>query len=266
MDRNTDTAAAELVRCRVMHERLRPARHQFAYRVLMVRIAASALRSPRIGPIAVDRFGLLGVRTRDFGPRDGTDVEAWLRRQLTDAAIPADGRIWLQTIPRVFGYAFNPISYFVCEDAAGHVRAIYADVNNTFGEHHGYLLAAPGGRPITRGDVLVCRKHLHVSPFCRVEGSYAFRISESARRSVLCIDYHDAKGLLIRTTLAGVRSPLTLRGALRAVLANPLMPVAVIVRIHVQALKLWRRHVPFFPKPSPPTVTISNNLTEGSTP
>jgi hypothetical protein len=83
----------------------------------------------------------LSLRTRDYGPRDGSDLELWMRTLLAEQGIAADGEIWLQTFPRVLGYAFNPSAWH-CHDAHGRLRAVLAEVN-TFGETHRYLLRWP---------------------------------------------------------------------------------------------------------------------------
>jgi DUF1365 family protein len=118
----------------------------------------------------VDRFRLM-IRSRDYGPRDGSPLLPWIRQQLATAGLPADGEVWLQTFPRVFGYAFNPVSFWYCHDSHGQLIAVLADVNNTFGEHHAYLLANPMAAPSSTA-ALSCRKLLHVSPFCQVAGHY----------------------------------------------------------------------------------------------
>ena len=99
-------------------------------------------------------------------------------------AFAADGEIHLLTIPRMFGYAFNPVSFWFCHDRAGALRALSPMCSNTFGEHRGYLLSAKDHAPIADDTVLVCRKTLHVSPFCEVAGDYAFRVRRRWRSSV----------------------------------------------------------------------------------
>lgn len=216
---------------RVMHERVRPKRHRFVYPACYVSCDIAQLD-------AMQNAWPLSIRTHDYGPRDGSALEPWMRARLANARIPADGDIRLLTIPRVFGYAFNPVSFWFCYDRAGALRALYADVRNTFGARRGYLLSAHDHAPITGGTVLVCRKTLHVSPFCDVQGHYAFRVRRHEDRVSVSIDYHDDDGLLIRTAIGLKARPLT-----RA--------LAVIARIHWQALLLWTKRVPFYGKTPP---------------
>jgi DUF1365 family protein len=245
--------AAWLLTGKVMHERLRPAHHRFTYPVFYVRCDLDRLASLDSGWFGIDSWRPLSLYSRDHGPRDGSDLATWMRAQLCEAGLAvADGRIWLQAFPRVFGYAFNPVSFWFCHDRDGHLRALLAEVRNTFGARHSYLLSAADNAPITAATPLKCRKVLHVSPFCRVEGSYEFRVKETPNSAVVSIDYHDADGLLIRTALGGRLKPLSRSTALAALIRQPLLSLGVVARIHWQALRLAIKKVPFHGKnPSP---------------
>eukprot|EP01037_Dinobryon_pediforme_P019287 gene19287-19681_t len=127
-------AAAYLLRGQVMHERLRPVHHRFVYPVFCVRLNLARLAEAGNIWFGIDRRRLMSLRMRDYGPRDGSSLDAWMRLQLSQAGLPADGEIWLQTFPRVFGIVFNPVSFWYCHDSNGVLRAVLAEVNNTFGQ------------------------------------------------------------------------------------------------------------------------------------
>lgn len=243
--------AACLLTGRVVHERLRPAHHAFAYPLFQICCDLDRLDALRCGWFGIDRRRVFSLDTRDYGPRDGRALAPWMRARLAEAGIPADGAIWLQTLPRIFGYAFNPVSFWYCYDRAGRLRALYADVRNTFGAHHGYLLSAADHAPIGDATELQCRKTFHVSPFCRVEGHYLFRVRQHGARLVTAIDYADGLGVLLRTAIAMRAEPLDARRAFGALLRQPLLTPGVVLRIHWQALRLWLKRVPFFGKHPP---------------
>lgn len=238
---------------RVMHARLRPKSNVFSYRVWFLRVPLSAL-DRLAGPLfSIDRLNLFSLRTRDHGPRDGSPWLPWIRWLLADHGLhAADGEVWLQCFPRVLGYAFNPVSFWLCHDREGRLRAVLCEVNNTFGERHNYLLAHEDQRPIAPGDELGARKVFHVSPFCAVAGGYRFRFDTDPAATRVRIDYHDPLGRLLITTVSGVARPLASGTLLQAFFAYPLMTGAVIARIHWQALRLWLKGVPLFSKPLPP--------------
>ncbi|WP_235697791.1 DUF1365 domain-containing protein [Cupriavidus metallidurans] len=255
-----DPIDAQLLRANVMHERLRPVRHRFVYPVFCLRLNLDALPRLRRWWFGVDRWRLLSLRRRDYGPRDGSELAPWMRARLREAGVHADGEIWLQTFPRVFGYAFNPVSFWLCHDRAGDLRALLAEVNNTFGERYAYLMAASDGGPILPAATLHCRKVLHVSPFCRVEGHYEFRVRTTPDTAFVGITYHDADGPLIRTAIGGRILPFARGAVLGALSRQPWMALAVVVRIHWQALRLWLRHVPFYGRcPPAPSTTATQS-------
>jgi hypothetical protein len=255
-----ENAAPEICIGRVFHKRLRPAAHQFSYGVFFLRLPLSHLSELGNRWLSRDKFNLLSFMTRDYGPRDGTCLEAWIRLLLEREGVElADGEIVLQTFPRLLGYVFNPISLWYCHDREGQLRAVLCEVNNTFGERHNYLVAHADQRPIAAGDWLTARKVFHVSPFCDVKGHYRFRFEQTAGRAYAQVDYFDTaetddQSKLLVTTIHGAPQTITSRGTLLAFLTHPLMTFAVVARIHWHALKLWLKRVPFFSKPEPPAI------------
>ena len=132
--------AAQLIRGQVMHERQRPVRHRFVYPVFYLRLDVARLDELNSYWFGVDRRRPVSLHVRDYGPRDGSSLELWMRALLHEHGINAGGEILLQTFPRVFGFAFNPVSFWYCHDVEGGLRAVLAEVSNTFGETHRYLL------------------------------------------------------------------------------------------------------------------------------
>ena len=236
----------------VMHHRHRPAVHRFDYPLFALELDVDALdRVPR--PLAGDRPGWIAFRSADHGPRDGSPLAPWIRRLLADNGMArADGRITLLTMPRLFGYLFNPVSFWFCHDRDGALRAVLAEVNNTFGEHHNYLVRRNDRGPIRPGDAMVTEKVFHVSPFLEVAGDYRFRFVVSEARLQVSIG-HDRDGArLLSTALWGDLAPLTARALVGAIARTPFQTLAVTARIHWHALLLWFKGVGFHSKPLPP--------------
>lgn len=229
----------------VMHRRLRPAVHAFVYPVFYVRLPLSQLGSLGNAVFSVDRFNLLSLRQRDHGPRDGSPLLPWVRHILRGHGLPDDGEVVLQAFPRVFGFVFNPVSFWLCHNAQGELIALLAEVNNTFGQHHHYLLSHPDGRPLRDGEVLHAAKALHVSPFNRVEGGYRFVLQLNRGVQRIRIDYADEQGPLLLTAVSGQPRGWSNRALLSALARMPALTVGVVFRIHWQALRLWLKKVPF---------------------
>jgi hypothetical protein len=238
----------------VRHRRLRPREHAFAYATYFVLLPMRTLRGAPSPALARNRAGLLSFHDRDHG--DGRDdALAWLEETLAAQGIDdADGEVWLHTYPRVLGYVFKPVSFWYCHRRDGSLAAILVEVNNTFGERHGYLLRGP---ELAWGRELQAKKVFHVSPFCRVEGRYRFRFLRTAERTVVRIDHDDEAGALLETSVSGRLAPLTAAGVRRVFFGLPLMTLGVIARIHWQALRLALKRVPWFGKPAPPQAFIT---------
>jgi hypothetical protein len=238
----------------VRHRRLRPAEHAFAYPTYFLLLPMRALRAAPAAALRRNRFGLMSFHDRDHG--DGRpDALAWLDDLLaTEGVADADGEVWLHTYPRVFGYVFKPVSFWYCHRRDGSLAAVVAEVNNTFGERHCYLLSGPD---VGFGRELVARKVFHVSPFCTVQGRYRFRFMRTAGRTVARVDHDDDAGALLQTSVSGELRPLTPGSVRTAFFGMPMMTLGVIGRIHWQALRLWLKRVPFVRKPQPPQAFVS---------
>lgn len=228
----------------VMHRRTRPAVNAFVYPVFYVQLPLNGLAAAQNRVFSLDRFNLLSLHAKDHGPRDGSPLLPWIQQKLREHGLPVDGEIVLQCFPRVLGYVFNPVSFWFCHDREGQLIAVLAEVSNTFGGRHSYLLHH-GGRPLPDGLELRAGKEFHVSPFCDVEGGYRFRFHLQRNCPVVRIDYDDADGELLLTSISGRPQAWSTSALLSAFLRMPLLTAGVMFRIHWQALKLWLKGVPF---------------------
>ncbi|MDO9285348.1 MAG: DUF1365 domain-containing protein [Aquabacterium sp.] len=237
---------------RVRHERLRPTHHAFDYPTWFLLLPLRALRSQPEPTLRRNRGGWVSFHDADHG--DGrADCLAWVDELLRSAGITdALGEVWLHTYPRMLGVAFKPVSFWYCHRTDDTLAAIVAEVNNTFGGRHCYLLA---GADLAWGRELVASKQFHVSPFCQVAGGYRFRfmrtteaIGDGSGRTVARIDHDDAQGPLLLTSVSGELAPLTPARLRHALWRMPLLTLGVIARIHWQALRLLVKRVPFFGK------------------
>jgi len=247
---------------RVGHRRLRPVANAFSYRAYYLRLPLRALGGDAFASrlCARNRFNLLSFYDADHG--DGaTPLLVWIERLLRAEGIDdADGEVWLQAMPRVLGYVFNPVSFWFCHRADGALRAVLCDVRNTFGERHFYLL--DDGFNIDDGTELRARKVFHVSPFNPVAGHYTFRFSRAlhaggAERTSAAIDYLDDHGPLLQTSIGGLARVLDDRSAAKAFFSFPMQSIGVVLRIHWQALRLFFKRAPFYSKPVPPQQKVT---------
>lgn len=242
--------ASTLVNALVMHQRLRPVKHRFVYPVFMLKLDIDALSQPSKDLPNSAIFGIncwrpISIHTKDYGPRDGSNLKVWIQSILNRHQVPEIEKIELLSFPRVFGYASNPISIWYCYDKQSQLRAVLAEVNNTFGEHHFYLLQAAEHGVIDTNTELVSTKMMHVSPFCEVKGHYQFKFAETSNKLKVHIDYHDDQATLLQTAIIGKTQQLTSGNLIKALCKQPLLTFGVFYRIHWHALILWLKKVPF---------------------
>ena len=243
----------------VSHRRLTPFVHDLEYRIFSLLLDIDALEetaeTSRL--FAYNRPGVVSFHDKDHGPRDGSPLRPWLNRILGEHGFALqDCPVRLLCFPRLWGYAFNPLSIYYCYDQSGMLKAVLYEVGNTFGEWHGYLLpvAQEGAAPISQQAAKV----FHVSPFMPIDGSYRFTLHPPGDTLSLLIRYLDADGkdrMTARHT--AVRTDLTDRALMAAIVKHPLMTVKVIAGIHWEALKLWKKGAPFHPKPDLPRNRIT---------
>ena len=244
----------------VQHTRLRPARHAFRYPTYFLMLPMRALAADPLGwgGVRHNRLGLVSFFDRDHGTGQGAAL-AWFESVLAAEGLlaEADGEVWLHTYPRVAGHAFKPVSFWYAHRRDGSLVAALAEVNNTFGERHCYLLSGP---EVGWGRELKAGKVFHVSPFCEVSGDYRFRFLRTfaaSDRTVVRIEHHNQGGPLLLTSVSGELQPATPARVRQAFFGMPLMSLFVVARIHWQALQLAVKRVPFFRKPQPPEVFVT---------
>ena len=202
---------------------------------------------------SVDRFNLLAFHQRDHGPNFKSKAPlvplGHYVRQIAAEIVPDQtvGSAYLITFPRILGAGFNPLSVFVARNTAGADVLYIYEVRNTFGDMHAYV-GAPSGKSVT----LIADKILHVSPFFPVDGLYRLRLRVDDRFVKLAMRYFISGRPALTATLRGTRERLTDWKIAASLLRTLQFPFRPIISIHIEALKLWLKKVPFYKRPDPP--------------
>lgn len=252
---------------KVMHGRLFPKHNYFTYGIYYLALPLSKIKTV---PIPYNSFAPLSFYDRDHGNCDGSNLEAWARDILKSYDIKeANGEITLICMPRILGYVFNPVSFWLCHDKQGNVRAVLCEVHNTFGERHTYLCAHEDHRAIESNNILKGKKLFHVSPLLKREGYYTFRFDTKDNKFGVWIDFFDGAGKKqLVTSLIGTFEPMNTKTLRKAFWRYPLVTFKAITLIHWQALKLLIKGIKYISRPEQKqdrissTNNVSGNLTK----
>jgi uncharacterized protein len=233
------TPASALYECAIRHVRSAPLRHAFTYQTYQWLVDVDDLpRLPRwLAPLATFRAAdHLGDARRSIRE----NVDSFLASRGIDLG---GGRVTMLTHARVLGYVFNPLTVYWCHHAGGGLACVLAEVHNTYGQRHCYLL-----RTDARGRAEV-PKEFYVSPFYPVDGSYRMSLPEPGERLSLTVALHRTGDPPFVASVRGRRRPATAAALLAAAARHPWSTAAVTARIHARGLRLYARGLRVVPRP-----------------
>jgi DUF1365 family protein len=234
----------------VMHRRHDEHAMHFQYRIFRMLLDIEHLEESASGIrlFSIDRWNLFSLRRGDHGPRDGSALRPWAETLLREHDIDTGGgKILLLAMPRLLGYAFNPLSIWYCLDTADRLCAVICEVRNTFGDYHTYVLH---GHADEAGYLEESQpKSFHVSPFMQISGEYRFRMNMPREDYLLHIDYVDDTQRLLTAVEKGRRKEFNDRSLLGILAVMPFVTFKVMAAIHWQAVKLWLRGARLYQHP-----------------
>ena len=241
----------------VIHKRFKPKVHYFRYKVFSLFIDLKELSKLNnlIPYFSYNKFNLISFYDMDHGPRDGSSLEKWVKKNLNNSGInDNDINIKLLCYPRIFGYVFNPLSIFFVYDKNKSLISILYEVKNTFGEQHTYVFKVNGHNNVIKNN---CIKKFFVSPFMDLKSEYFFKILIPGNKLSVVIDQRDEEGKLLFASQDGERCNFTSKNLLFSYLKHPLMTFKIISAIHFEALRLWLKGIKLVKK----KIKIKNNIT-----
>lgn len=262
-----------LYECQIVHHRFLPKTHRFVYRIFLFAVDLDEAESlhHKLRLFSLNRANVYSFRERDFlptveSPHNPTQpapltssraasLKARVAAHLAERGISLEGgRVLLVTLPRVFGYLFNPVSFYFCFDGHGRPVASIAEVTNTFKEMKPFVLGPNTRTENSRGTAFSLRlpKYFYVSPFTDLDVSFDFTLRPPDEQLSVQIDDYDAGQRMLTSLLTGSRQPLTDRRLAWFSVKYPFITLQVITLIHWHALKLYLKQVPWFAKAARP--------------
>jgi len=242
---------SQIYRGEVIHERIGPIHHAFTYPMTFFGFDLDELKT--VGESA-SLFGYnqsrpLGINDSDFlrGKRQA------IAEQLNEFLPPErEGqRTVLISSPRYFGYAFNPVNFYL-RLAGKELLCAVAEVNNTFGDRHIYPLRELDREGRASWSAR-CPKDFHVSPFNDMTGEYRFTFRIGEGDIFLGVDLWREEACVMKTWLQGRSKPLNNKSIMRYALLHPFdTAINSMPRILWQAALLYyRKKMQVHKRPSP---------------
>ena len=243
----------------IIHRRPYP-KNDFKYKAIYCLIDFKHINTPNNMIVSLSNPALICFLSADYGYQDGRSPALWAKKNFEEQGLNLNG-LKLLTIPRVFGYAFNPVSFWLgfCDD---NLVGCIADVNNTFGQKHCYVICKKDQGIISKEDWFEANKEFHVSPFFDRSGKYYFNLNwePSEKKCSISIHYYCDQQLKLITCIQGKLHSLTTKKLAFSMLKNPLYPIKIIGLIHYQALKLYLKKVRYRQLPIQKKTVISQAI------
>ncbi|MFH8757752.1 DUF1365 domain-containing protein [Streptomyces atroolivaceus] len=225
--------------CTITHVRTAPRRYALRHRTYLWLIDPD--RPPRLPAVLRP---LARFEARDHFGGTAPTIRAGLERFLRARGVElADGTVMMLTQARVLGHVFNPLTVYWCRRPDGTPLCVVAEVHNTYGERHGYLL-----RPDAAGRA-VTGKGFYVSPFFPVDGRYRMRLPEPGPHLDLTVHLEREGGRPFTATVRGTRRRATPSRLLRLFLRHPFSTAVVSAAIRLHGIRLFLRRLPVQPRP-----------------
>ncbi|MFI5662824.1 DUF1365 domain-containing protein [Streptomyces sp. NPDC051684] len=243
-------AAPALYSVTIAHVRTAPRRYALRHRTYMWLI------DPDHPPeLPVPLRPLAGFDARDHFDGDRPSIRSGLDAFLAGHGVDLQGGpVVMLTHARVLGYVFNPLTLYWCHSPGGALRCVVAEVHNTYGGRHCYLLwPDASGRAWTD-------KEFYVSPFFPVDGRYRMRLPAPGERVDLTVQLERDGGRPFTATVRGTRKEVRTRTLLGLAVRRPWSTLAVSAAIRLHGIRLYLRGLPVQPRPDQHEHSVSENI------
>ncbi|TGK03804.1 DUF1365 domain-containing protein [Leptospira semungkisensis] len=241
---------SKIIEAKVMHDRSIPKRNRFRYGIFTFQLDLDELdtlndRSFLFGKNKFRTFSFYDADHLHFG-KQGLK-ENFLEYMKEQGVKEKVEKVTLITNLRVFGYVFNPVSFYFAEGPNGDPICAIAEVGNTFGEKKLYFLGKESLEQ--RGFRKKEDKFFYVSPFVSLDSEFDFYLNPPSGDKInLRIDAFEKGKRVMVTTYTGKARELTDLNLLWMFFKYPFVTLRVIGLIHWQAFILYLKRIPFIRK------------------
>lgn len=261
-----------IYQCQIKHKRLIPIKRAFAYRAFMLSIDLDELKllDKLLFGFSYNKRNIYSIFDTDYlsNSTDDSGQESSIKLKIYEyllskgVTLPDNPRYLLQTFPRIFGYQFNPVSFYYINNELDETQLIVAEVGNTYLEKKLYIIHDKDEK--TGWFSLKTAKDFYVSPFSKVDDDFYFKLGPLATASCITndaslgnhpqwavnINNENDNGVVLTSSIRGQRQSLVSYRLMWYLLVYPFMTIGVITSIHWHALIMWLRQLPVTNKAS----------------
>jgi DUF1365 family protein len=241
----------------VFHKRIFPYNHQFNYKTLSILINLDELNNiNKLFLFSINSFNLFSFFFKNHGARNENNnpknfILSKIVKKFNDKK---NYTIYLYCTPSFLGYVFNPISIYLCKNDKDEIKYICYEVKNTHHEQHCYFVKI---KKKSKKIYSQLKKKFYVSPFLQMNLRYKFYLLNSKNNFLLNIDVYKKNQIILKTGIASKALTLNSLSLIYHLIKNVFFAQKIMILIHYQAIKIFKKQKSFFSKPQKNNDTVS---------
>ncbi|MAU27626.1 MAG: hypothetical protein CMJ07_00380 [Pelagibacterales bacterium] len=237
----------------ITHARTKPVKHNFSFPIytFVLDLDELELLDKKIRFFGYNRGSVFTLYDSDYLGSGQGSIKEKLKNWLTKFGYEEKyTTVKMITTLRVFKHTFNPVIFYYCLDSEDNIVYHVAEVHNTFGEGHLYILK--NGKKSKVGTEYLVPKEFHVSPFNKVEGDYNFHFSQLKEKLDVRINVSKNNKNFFYARISGNAQKITRYKLVKLIMKYPLRTLLVIPKILAEAAKLYYvKNLEIIDKPDP---------------
>ena len=237
----------------ITHARTKPVKHNFSFPIytFVLDLDELELLDKKIRFFGYNRGSVFTLYDSDYLGSGQGSIKEKLKNWLTKFGYEEKyTTVKMITTLRVFKHTFNPVIFYYCLDSEDNIVYHVAEVHNTFGEGHLYILK--NGKKSKVGTEYLVPKEFHVSPFNKVEGDYNFHFSQLKEKLDVRINVSKNNKNFFYARISGNAQKITKYTLVKLIMKYPFRTLLVIPKILAEAAKLYYvKNLDIIDKPEP---------------
>lgn len=223
---------------KVIHKRFIPKKYNFPFRFFWFHIELDEIEEleRKLWFFSYNKKNVFSLFDKDHWYTPNLSIAQNVSKYLQEQGFYKDiTSIKLVTSLRVFGYVFNPVSYYFITTNENE-RYCLIQICNTFKELKPIFIPNPEKN---NKFYIKCKKNFYVSPFTKMNEDMEYHIKDSEKNLSIVIHSFNNKDIEVTTILKSIKLAITNRRLMYYTLRFPFITFQIIFFIHFHALILF---------------------------